>query len=83
MNDFMNFIVNEALILIPVLYFLGMFLKVSSIPDRYIPIILLVAGEVLCFAMLGVSVETFCQGVLVASAAVFSNQLIKQFQKEN
>ena len=36
--DFMNYIIENALILIPVLYILGMFLKaLEFIKDKYIP----------------------------------------------
>ena len=36
--DFMNYIIENALILIPVLYILGSFLKgLENIKDKYIP----------------------------------------------
>ena len=74
----MNLIVDQALVLIPVLYVIGRFLKISSIPDKYIPISLLIFGIVLSMLLIGVSVEGFIQGVLVAGAAVFTNELVKQ-----
>jgi hypothetical protein len=76
--DIMNLIVDQALVLIPVLYVIGRFLKISSIPDKYIPISLLIFGIVLSMLLIGVSVEGFIQGVLVAGAAVFTNELVKQ-----
>lgn len=76
--DFMKFIVEQALILIPVLYVLGMFLKASKVPDNFIPLVLLAIGIVLAFLLIGFTVQAFIQGVLVAGAAVFSNQIIKQ-----
>ena len=76
--DIMNLLVDQALVLIPVLYVIGRFLKISSIPDKYIPISLLIFGVVLSMLLIGPSVEGFIQGVLVAGAAVFTNELVKQ-----
>ena len=43
--EFMEYITENALILIPVLYVIGMFLKaLEFIKDKYIPCILLVIG---------------------------------------
>ena len=43
--DFMNYIIENALILIPVLYILGSFLKgLENIKDKYIPLVLLAIG---------------------------------------
>lgn len=79
--DFMNYIVDQALILIPVLYIIGNFLKNSIINNRYIPLTLLVISVILSMLMIGFTVEGFIQGVLVAGAAVFSNEFIKQINK--
>lgn len=41
--DFIEYITENALILIPVLYILGSFLKgLENIKDKYIPLVLLV-----------------------------------------
>lgn len=79
--DFMNLIVDQALILIPVLYIIGNFLKSSDIDNKYIPLALLVMGITLAMLMIGFDVNGFVQGVLVAGAAVFTNELVKQVSK--
>ena len=79
--DFMNFILDQALILIPVLYLIGSFLKISNVDDKYIPLTLLVISVILAMLMIGFTVDGFIQGVLVAGAAVFTNQLVKQVNK--
>jgi len=77
--DFMNFIVKEAYILIPVLYILGMFFKETpKVPDFLIPWILLVCGMAGGFFLSGMKFEGILQGVLVAGTTVLANQLYKQ-----
>ena len=79
--DFMTYIINEGIVLIPVLYFIGMALKSTpNIPDWPIPYILGVLGIVGAIAIMGVSVNSVIQGILVAGAAVYTNQTIKQTQ---
>ncbi|MDU4327288.1 MAG: phage holin family protein [Clostridium celatum] len=81
--DFMNYITENALILIPVLYVLGMFLKaLEFIKDKYIPCIILLLGIAFSVAIIGFNVDAIIQGVLVAGATVLGNQLIKQYKKE-
>ena len=82
--EFMEYITENALILIPVLYVIGMFLKVLEfIKDKYIPCILLVIGVAFSIALIGLNVNAVIQGILVAGATVLGNQLIKQYKKEN
>ncbi|GEL77115.1 phage holin family protein [Tenuibacillus multivorans] len=77
--DLMDFIIEEALILIPVLMILGRIIKTSSIiPNRFIPLSLLVISIILSGIMLGFSFDTFIQSILVAGASVFGHQLYKQ-----
>lgn len=82
--EFVNYITENALILIPVLYIIGMILKdTERIKNKYIPIILLPIGIALSIGTMGgFSVDSIIQGVLVTGAAVYSNQLIKQMSKE-
>lgn len=94
--NFEEFIKPELLILIPVLYLIGTGIKKSKkISDSFIPIILGGIGVLLSalwvFAMSDVSngkeiaVAIFTavtQGILIAGASVYSNQLIKQFEKK-
>lgn len=79
--DFKDLIVDQALILIPVLYIIGNFLKNSIVNNRYIPLILLVISVILSMLMIGPTVDGFIQGVLVAGTAVFSNEVVKQISK--
>jgi hypothetical protein len=80
--DFVEYVIEQALVLIPALYVLGMIIKHTQfIEDRYIPVILLVVGVTGSIFMLGVTVEAVIQGILVTGVAVFTNQLIKQASK--
>lgn len=77
--DLFNFIMDEALILVPVLMVLGKIIKQSQvIPSRFIPLSLLVISIILTNIMLGFSFEAFIQSILIAGAAVFGHQLFKQ-----
>ena len=92
---FTDFIKAELLVLVPVLYALGEWIKASKINNRYIPLILGVSGVVLSLIyVLPVSdfacgwrgllmsiFTSFTQGVLCAAASVYANQLIKQLSK--
>lgn len=83
MENIMNYILDNALILIPVVYVLGLILKgLEVIKDKYIPIILLPIGVILAMLLNGFNVQAFIQGILVTGVAVYSNQLIKQALKE-
>ena len=80
--DFMNFILDNALIFIPVIYILGSMLKgLEQVQDKYIPIILLPIGIALSVFSMGLSVDSIVQGVLVVGAAVYVNQVSKQLNK--
>ena len=82
--EFMEYITENALILIPVLYVIGMFLKaLEFIKDKYIPGILLAIGIAFSIALIGLNVNAVIQGILVTGATVLGNQLIKQYKKEN
>lgn len=74
-----QFVVNEALVLIPVLLILGALIKrTPKVPDWTIPWILLGLGVGLSMTIMGVTPEAGIQGVLVTGAAVFGHQLYKQ-----
>ena len=78
-----DYILDNALILIPVIYVLGMMLKgTEKVSDKYIPIILLPIGVILAMFIVGFNVNGFIQGVLVTGVAVYANQLVKQALKE-
>lgn len=79
----LEYIVDKALILIPVLNILGMILKnFQKLPDKFIPLILLAFGVLGAVVLSGFSADAVIQGVLVTGAAVYGNQLVKQLKKE-
>ena len=77
--DLARFIVNDAYILIPVLYVIGLLLKKTpGLPDWLIPWILLAFGMTGGFFLRDMHIDGLFQGVLVTGAAVFTHQLYKQ-----
>ena len=93
--DFTNFIDPGLLILIPVLYLLGMWIKSSEfITDKHIPLILGGTGILLAVIWVGATkplpdiqavltavFTSVAQGILCAGAAVYGNQIVKQHSK--
>ncbi|RDI45886.1 phage holin family protein [Falsibacillus pallidus] len=78
MNVF-HYIMDEALILIPVLMVIGKIIKnTPKIKNWVIPYILLVLGVVFAGLIMGFSMDSFFQGVLVAGTSVFGHQIVKQ-----
>lgn len=78
-----SYILEQGLILIPVLYILGMMLKgAEKIPDKYIPLILLPMGIAGSVGLMGVSFPSVVQGVLITGACVYGNQVVKQLAKQ-
>lgn len=81
--DFVSLITDNALILVPALYILGMIFKgTEKIQDKYIPLILLPIGIAGAIALIGFTVQGFVQGILVVGASVYANQLVKQIKKD-
>ena len=77
-----QYITENALILIPVLNIIGVILKdTKKIPDKYIPLILLGFGILGAVAIMGLSPEGVVQGILVTGTAVYGNQVVKQLNK--
>lgn len=82
--DIMNFVLEQNLIIIGVIYVLGVFLKnLKMIEDKFIPFILLVFAIV--FSLLTTDISTtekvaqgVMQGILITGAAVLGNQMWKQ-----
>ena len=94
--ELQNYIKPELLILIPVIYLIGIAIKKSTIQDKFIPFILGGISIVLCAAWIFATCETFSatdilysifgaitQGVLVAGASVYINQIAKQSTKND
>lgn len=90
MENLQNYIKPELLILVPVLYVVAMIIKnTEAIKDKYIPAILGVLGIVLStlyviasegLSLMGVF-TAITQGVLVAGACVYANQILVQSKK--
>lgn len=77
--DLSQYIQAQALILLPVLWVVGSLLKKTPvIKDWCIPWILLGVSVLGAVFLLGFSVQSVVQGVLVAGASVFGHQLVKQ-----
>ena len=83
--DFLNYILANKLILIPVLFIIGYIIQnTNSIKNKYIPLILLLIGIVLSVLMGGDTiVNNIVQGVLVTGATVMTHQFIKQSNQTN
>lgn len=90
-----EYIKPELLVLIPVLYLIGVAIKKSAIADKFIPWILggvsVALSALWIFANCSmtnpaeVSTAIFTaitQGVLIAGASVYVNQLVKQTGKD-
>lgn len=74
-----EYIIEQALIVIPVLLILGKMIKETpNVKDWLIPYILLVIGAALTIALIGFNADAVIQGILVSGAAVFGHQLFKQ-----
>lgn len=93
--NFQDYIKPELLILIPVLYLIGAGVKKSKIADKFIPWLLGGFAVLLCglwvFASTPIATgaeialaifTAITQGVLIAGASVYINQLAKQTRKE-
>ena len=95
MDQIMEYVKPELVIVAVALYILGMFLKQTTmVLDKYIPVILGIVGIVLCaiwvFATTSVSspqdialaiFTAVIQGILVAGASTYVNQIVKQSGK--
>jgi len=81
--EFLSYITEHALILIPALMILGEILKsVKAFDNRFIPAALLPFGVVGACLLGGWQVDAVVQGILVTGAAVYGDQLCKQLAKK-
>ena len=55
--------------------------RLEKIDDKYIPLILLFFGVLGTVGLLGLSVDSVVQGILVTGTSVFGNQVVKQLSK--
>ncbi len=78
-----EYLIQEALVVIPVLLILGKIIKETTlIKDKFIPVTLLVVGIAFAVALIGINVDAILQGVLVAGAAVFGHEFYKQSKSD-
>lgn len=93
--NYQEYIKTELLILVPVLYLLGIGLKKSKLPNKWIPLTLGTSAVVLSMIWVVATSDisgireiasalftAVTQGVLVAGASVYANQLYVQQNKD-
>ena len=93
--NYQDYIKTELLILIPVLYFIGVGLKKSKMPNKWIPIMLGAISVILAALWVFSTTEieggkelamafftSLTQGILTAGTSVYMNQLFVQAKKE-
>jgi hypothetical protein len=89
--DFNNYIMQELLVLVPVLIIVGQFIKgLETVKNKYIPVILGLLGIAFAIAWTIIMSEDtniphailtgVVQGILIAGAAVYGNQIFKQLK---
>lgn len=93
--NYQEYIKTELLLLVPVLYFCGIGLKKSKLPDKWIPLILGLFSVALTalWVFSTSSIEggkelamafftSITQGILAAGTSVYANQIFIQAKKE-
>lgn len=82
METIKEFVIDQALIIIPVLYIIGTIIKgTEKINNKYIPLILLPISIIFCLFVVGFNVQGVIQGILVCGTSVYANQLLVQAKK--
>ncbi|APH16501.1 putative phage holin [Clostridium sporogenes] len=77
--NLLDYIKEQAFILIPVLYVLGLMLKSNkTIQDWVIPWILTICSILGAVLLMGLNINAVIQGILCVGVAVYGNQLVKQ-----
>lgn len=78
--DVVSYIMDNKLILIPVLYIINYIIKQTMIvSEKFIPLILLGVGIILSVLMGGDSIiNNVVQGILVTGATVLTDQIVVQ-----
>lgn len=81
--DILNYVVEEGLIMIPVLYIIGEIITGTEfLANKWIPLVLLVISVGFTPLLLGTyDAANIVQAVLVAGATVYSHELLKQTNK--
>ena len=93
--DYQKYIKSELLVLVPVLYIIGLGLKRSKLPDKWIPLVLGLIGITLSALWVAATSQiasgqevaaalftAVTQGILAAGASVYASQLHIQAHKE-
>lgn len=93
--QFIEYIQPELFILIPVMYLIGVALKKGAFKDKFIPVTLGGIAVALCLIYQFATVNltngkeyataifvAITQGILIAGASVYADQIIKQAQKK-
>lgn len=83
--EILNFIVEEGLIMVPVLYILAEFLKpFGKMKNKYVPWILLVVSIILTPLVLkiGYTADAIVQAILITGMTVLGHQLYKQARSD-
>ena len=78
--DIVNYVVQEGLVMIPVLFIIGEIVKGTELlSNKWIPLVVLVISVAFTPLVLGTyTADNIVQAVLVAGVTVFGNELIKQ-----
>ena len=78
--DILNYVVQEGLVMIPVLFIIGEIVKGTELlSNKWIPLVVLVISVAFTPLVLGTyTSDNIVQAVLVAGVTVFGNELIKQ-----
>ena len=81
--DIISYIIEEGLIMIPVLYIIGEIIKFTGVlNNKWIPLTLLVFSILFTPLLLGgFTPDNIVQAILVTGATVLGDQLIKQTGK--
>lgn len=81
--DIISYIIEEGLIMIPVLYIIGEIIKFTGVlNNKWIPLTLLVFSVLFTPLLLGgFTPDNIVQAVLVTGVTVLGDQLIKQSGK--
>ena len=83
--DILKYVVQEGLVMIPVLFIIGEIVKGTELlSNKWIPLVVLVISVAFTPLVLGTyTADNIVQAVLVAGVTVFGNELIKQTSRED
>lgn len=79
-----KFLLEQVLILVPVLMFIGYMLKrTPRVANWLIPWLLMLLGIAGGLSILGLNAEAVLQGIIASGMAVFSHQLYSQSRQKS